>query len=269
MKTTKYDIDMTRGPLFSKIIAFALPLMATGILQLLYNAADVVVVGRFSGKEALAAVGSTGALINLIINVFTGLAIGSGVVIARYFGGGNTAGVHRAVHTAISVAALSGLGIGIFGFCFSGTFLRWMGTPDDVIGLSELYMKIYFCGAPASLLYNFGAAILRAVGDTRRPLYFLTISGAVNVALNLVLVLCFGMSVDGVAIATVASQVLSAFFVLRCLLKTDSCCRLSLRELKIYRTELVSILRVGLPAGIQGSIFSISTRRNTMHRKAW
>lgn len=258
MPREKYDIDMTSGPLLKKIIVFAAPLMLTGVLQLLYNAADVAVVGRFAGKEALAAVGSTGALINLIVNVIMGLSVGSSVVIARRLGSKDEAGVRRAVSTSILIALIGGVLTAAVGVAFSRFFLELMGSPDDVLPLAAKYMRIYFIGSPVMILYNFGAAVLRANGDTKRPLYFLMISGLVNVALNLVFVLVFNMSVAGVALATVISQCVSAFFVIRCLVRLESASRVDFAHLHIYRAELLQIVKIGLPAGIQGSIFSIS-----------
>ena len=249
---------MTTGPIFSKILAFAAPMMLTGVLQLLYNAADVAVVGSFAGKEALAAVGSTGALINLIVNVIMGLSVGSSVMIARRLGSRDDEGVRRAVNTSMLVALFGGLLVMVVGVFFSGLFLKLMATPADVLPLATKYMRIYFIGAPASVLYNFGAAVLRANGDTKRPLYFLIISGAVNVLFNLLFVIGFNMDVDGVAIATVISQVLSVIFVLRALMNLTTASRLEIKALRIHKQEFFEMIRIGLPAGIQGSIFSIS-----------
>ena len=257
--TKKYEINMCEGPLLPKLVLFAVPLMLSSILQLLYNAADVIVVGRFAGSSALAAVSSTGSLINLIVNLFIGLSVGANVAAARFFGAKDDRGVHEVVHTSMLLSIIGGIGVGIIGVTCSGTFLGWMDSPPDVIDQATLYMQIYFCGMPASMVYNFGASILRAIGDTRRPLIFLTISGAVNVVLNLILVIFFHMGVAGVAIATVVSQVLSAIFVVVCLIraKGSSFC-LDLKKLHIYRSKLMLILQTGVPAGIQGSVFSIS-----------
>ena len=254
----RYEMDMTTGPILPKMLSFAGPLMLTGILQLLYNAADIVVVGNFAGAQALAAVGSTGSLINLLVNVFMGLSVGASVLVAHSFGAGDLKRVQDGVHTSITVALIAGLSSGVIGFALARPMLEWMGSPEDVIDLATLYVRIYFLGMPANMLYNFGAAILRAVGDTRRPLIYLTISGLVNVALNLVLVIGFKLDVAGVAIATVASQVVSMVLVMRCLLHTDSSIHLDLRRLRVSPGELKMILRVGLPAGLQGSLFSIS-----------
>lgn len=257
-KRKNYEINMTEGPLLSKILAYSGPLVLTGVLQLLYNAADVVVVGNFAGPQALAAVSSTGSLINLLVNVFMGLSVGASVVIARDWGAGDLTRMRRAEHTAVSVAAISGFFVGALGFFLAGPLLRLMDSPPDVIGGATLYVKIYFLGMPANMLYNFGAATLRAVGDTRRPLLYLSISGLVNVALNLFLVIVLHLDVAGVAIATVVSQLVSAVLVFRCLLKNEGSIRLNVKELGIDKTELKNIVQMGLPAGLQGSLFSIS-----------
>lgn len=253
-----YEMDMTTGPLLGKIVRFSFPLMLTGILQLLYNAADIVVVGRFAGATALAAVGSTGALINLIVNVFMGLSVGASVVVAQYYGAGQHKDVSKTVHTAIAIALISGVLVAILGVVLARPMLTLMSTPEDVIDLSVLYMTIYFLGMPATMLYNFGAAVLRAVGDTRRPLYFLMISGVVNVLLNLVFVVGFHMSVAGVALATVIAQVVALVFIILCLMHANGSIRLDLKRIAIDKDKLIRIAKVGLPAGIQGSIFSIS-----------
>ena len=257
--TKKYEINMCEGPLLSKIILFSVPLMLSSILQLLYNAADVIVVGRFAGSSALAAVSSTGSLINLIVNLFIGLSVGANVAAARFFGAKDDQGVHEVVHTSMLLSIIGGIFVGIVGFTFSRTFLEWMDSPPDVIDQAALYMKIYFCGMPAQMIYNFGSSILRAIGDTRRPLMFLTISGAVNVVLNLILVIFFHMGVAGVAIATIVSQLLSAIFVVTCLIraKGSSFC-LDIKKLRIYRSKLMLIMQTGVPAGVQGSLFSVS-----------
>lgn len=244
--------------LTGQIIRYIVPLMLTGILQLLYNAADNVVVGRFDGSNALAAVGSTGALVNLILNVFMGLSVGTAVAVAHDYGANDHEGVQKTVHTSIFISIFCGVIVGVFGCLCSGTFLKWMGTPDDVLPLSTTYLAIYFLGTPASLIYNFGASILRSVGDTKRPLFFLTLSGFINVALNLVFVIVLHMSVAGVALATIISQYVSMVMIIVCLICEKSCCHLDFRKLRIHRDKLQKIIRVGLPAGIQGSVFSIS-----------
>ncbi|MBQ9995386.1 MAG: MATE family efflux transporter, partial [Clostridia bacterium] len=224
--------------LTGQIVRYIVPLMLTGILQLLYNAADNVVVGRFDGSHALAAVGSTGALVNLILNVFMGLSVGTAVAVAHDFGANDEEGVQKTVHTSILISIFCGVIVGAFGCLCSGTFLKWMGTPDDVLPLSTTYLAIYFLGTPASLIYNFGASILRSVGDTKRPLFFLTLSGFINVALNLVFVILFRMSVAGVALATIISQYVSMVMIVVCLVREKSCCHLDFRKLRIHRDKM-------------------------------
>ena len=217
-----YEIDMTSGPLLGKILLFSIPLMLSGILQLLFNAADIIVVGRFAGSGALAAVGSTSSLINLLINVFVGLSVGVNVLVARYYGARKDKDVSETVHTAVTTSIVSGFILVVLGILLANPLLRLMGTPEDVLSQSVLYMRIYFLGMPVLMVYNFGAAILRAIGDTRRPLYFLFASGVVNVCLNLFFVVVLGMGVDGVAWATVISEHISAFLVLKSLMGADS-----------------------------------------------
>ena len=255
-RANKYEMDMTNGALLPKVLMFSLPLIASGILQLLFNAADMVVVGRWAGKECLAAVGSTGSLINLMVNVFIGLSVGGSVSVAKAFGANDPAEVHKSVHTAMSLAIIAGLAVGLIGFLFCRPLLKLMDNP--VLDLATTYMKIYFLGMPFNMIYNFGASILRAVGDTKRPLIYLTIAGVVNVILNLVLVIGFHMDVDGVAIGTVASQAVSAVLVVICLMRSHGVVHLDLKELRIHKRQLIDIARVGLPAGLQGSLFSIS-----------
>ena len=255
-RAKKYEIDMTQGALLPKVLMFSLPLIASGVLQLLFNAADMVVVGQWAGKECLAAVGSTGSLINLMVNVFIGLSVGGSVAVARSFGANDPAAVHRSVHTAMSLAIIAGLAVGVLGFVFCRPLLKLMDNP--VLDLATTYMKIYFLGMPFNMVYNFGASILRAVGDTKRPLIYLTIAGVVNVILNLILVIVFHMNVAGVAIATVASQAVSAVLVVLCLMRSHGVVHLELKELRIYKRQLIDIAKVGLPAGLQGSLFSIS-----------
>jgi putative MATE family efflux protein len=252
------EIDMTNGPLLSKVIQFAIPLALSSMLQLLFNAADVIVVGKFAGSTALAAVGSTGALVNLLVNVFMGVSIGANVMVARARGAGDYKAVHETVHCAMLISVILGAIVAVLGFCVSGFALTLMGSPADVKPLATLYLKIYFLGMPANLVYNFGAAILRAIGDTKRPLYILTAAGVANVLLNLVLVIVFHMSVAGVAIATVFSQVISAVLVVLCLLHADGAYKLYPNDLRIHKDKLIGMIRIGLPAGIQGSLFSIS-----------
>lgn len=249
---------MTEGPLLKKILLYTFPIILTGILQLLFNAADLVVVGRCCGRLSIAAVGATGAIINLITNLFIGLSVGAGVTVAHALGAGHREDVSRTVHTAIPTAMISGLILTVVGIVGSKTFLRLMGTPSDVIDLSTTYMRIYFCGITASMVYNFGAAILRAAGDTKSPLYFLTAAGIVNVILNLIFVIVFNLNVAGVAIATTVSQIISAILIIWALMKRTDACKLSLKKMKLYRQQFMKILQIGFPAGIQGSLFSIS-----------
>lgn len=253
-----YEMDMCNGPIFKKLLIFALPLMLSGILQLLFNAADIVVVGKFTGSHALAAVGSTGALINLFVNVFIGFSIGTNVLVAQYFGARDEKNVQETVHTSILLGIVGGFILIVAGIVFAKPMLEWMDTPDNVLEHAVLYMRIYFVGMPAMLVYNFGAAILRAIGDTKRPLYYLLSAGVINVVLNLFFVIVLDMGVAGVATATVASQVVSAVLIVRCLMQSEGIYRLNLHELKLHRKKLVRIVQIGLPAGLQGAVFSLS-----------
>ena len=253
-----YEMDMTSGPLLGKILAFSFPLMCSGVLQLLFNAADIIVVGRYAGHTALAAVGSTSSLINLLVNLFVGLSVSANVLIARSYGAGRMEAVHKGVHTAMLTALVGGIALIFVGLAASRPMLSLMGTPDDVIDQAALYLRIYFVGAPSLLVYNFGAAILRAVGDTRRPLYFLTLAGVLNVILNLVFVIVFSMGVAGVALATILSQTLSAWLIVLCLMHNTGAFQLVLQELRIDKEQFQEILRIGVPAGIQGMVFSLS-----------
>ena len=254
----KFSLDMTEGPFLKKILLFSVPLMLTGLLQLAYNSADIIVVGKCVGPEALAAVGSTGSLVNLFLNVFLGLSMGSGVMVARHIGEKDNKKIHECVHTAMLLSVICGLFIGTVGFFASKYMLRIMDVPPDVIELATLYLKIYFLGSPGLLAYNFGASIIRATGDTKRPLYILSLSGLVNVGLNLLLVLVFNMGVSGVAIATIVSQYLSAIFIVIYLMRMPNSCKLIVNKLKLYKSELKSIVRLGVPAGVQNSLFSVS-----------
>ena len=260
MAKKSYEIDMCNGPLLGKLLIFSLPLMLSGILQLLFNAADLIVVGQFAtnSKTALAAVGSTGSLTNLIINVFIGLSVGSNVLVARFYGAKRNDEVNRVVHTSIMISIIFGIFLAFFGVATARYLLELMDTPEDVLDQATLYMRIYFAGMPVIMLYNFGSAILRAMGDTKRPLYYLLIAGIVNVILNLIFVIQFHLDVAGVAIATVISQAISAALIVLSLTKSDSPCRLNLRKLRIHKTELLRMAQIGLPAGFQGAIFSIS-----------
>ncbi len=251
-------MDMCRGSILGKVVSFSIPLILTGILQLLYNAADIIVVGQFSGKEALAAVGSTSSLINLLVNVFLGLSVGTSVAVAQSYGANDPQGVQQTVHTSVALALISGVAIGAVGFTFARPLLAWMGTPADVVDGASLYIRIYFIGMPVNMLYAFGSAILRGVGNTRQPLAFLMVAGIINVVLNLLFVIVFHMSVAGVALATIISQGVSAVLVLRCLIHSTGSVRFSFAEMRIHRDSLRKICKIGLPAGLQSTLFSIS-----------
>ena len=250
--------DLTSGPMLQKIILFSLPLAASSILQLLFNAADVVTVGRFAGSTALAAVGSNGALINLLVNLFVGLSLGANVVAARCFGARDDQGVQNTVHTAVTLGLVSGVLLAGVGFFVARGLLELMSSPEDVIDLATLYLKIYFLGMPMTMLYNFSSALLRAVGDTKRPLYCLAAAGIINVVLNLVFVIGFSMSVAGVALATIISQTVSACMVTRMLMKEEGALHLDLHHLGFHMGALKQILLIGLPAGLQSTVFSLS-----------
>ena len=258
MKKNKYEIDMCNGTIMDKLISFALPLMVSGILQLMFNAVDIIVVGRFSGSQALAAVGSTTALINVFTNLFIGVSLGANVLAARFYAAGKDKEMSETVHTAITLALVSGVVMAVVGLVFSRWALEIMGTPADVIDQSSLYMRIYFLGMPFFMVYNYGAAILRAVGDTKRPLMFLIVAGVINAVLNMFLVIAFHMGVAGVAIATVISQMISCLLVLRCLYKTDSSYQLRFSRLCMKKFYLVQIFQVGIPAGIQSTVINFS-----------
>lgn len=258
MKNNKYEIDMCNGSIMDKLISFSLPLMLSSILQLMFNAVDIIVVGRFSGSQALAAVGSTTALINIFTNLFIGISLGANVLAARYYAAGRDKEMSETVHTAITLALISGVIMAFVGLIFAKGALELMGTPGDVIQLSTLYMRIYFLGMPFFMLYNYGAAILRAVGDTKRPLIFLIISGCTNAVLNMTLVIIFGLGVAGVAIGTVISQLISCVLVLRCLYHSEASYQLRFSKLSIKSAYLKPIFQVGIPAGIQSTVINFS-----------
>ncbi len=255
---SRRNIDMVNGSLFKNIISYTIPIILTGVLQLLFNAADLIIVGQFCGSISVAAVGATGAITNLIVNLFVGLSVGTGVTVAQALGASDTVRVHRAVHTAIPTALVGGVVLTFVGVALSKTFLTWMGTPEDVLPLSALYMKIYFGGIIFMMVYNFCASILRATGDTKSPLIFLTIAGVINVGLNVIFVTAFDLNVAGVALATTISQGVSAVLVVLALVKRSDACQLHFSQLKFYKDEFLQILKIGLPAGIQGSLFSAS-----------
>ncbi|MBO5372415.1 MAG: MATE family efflux transporter [Lachnospiraceae bacterium] len=253
-----YEMDMCNGPLFGKILLFSIPLILSGVLQLLFNAADIVVVGRFAGSTALAAVGSTSSLINLLTNLFIGFSVGANVLVAQFYGAKREKDVSETVHSAILLSVISGILLLVIGLTTTRQILVWMGTPNDVLEQAALYLKIYFLGMPSMLLYNFGSSILRAVGDTRRPLYYLSFAGVINVILNLIFVIVFHMGVAGVAIATIVSQTVSAILICRLLMRMDSCCRLEKEKLRLTANKTLQIMRIGFPAGLQGMVFSLS-----------
>lgn len=265
MVSRNHDMDMCSGPLFSKMIIFTLPILAMNILQLLFNFADMIVVGRFRGSDALAAVGATATLIFLIINLFIGLSVGTSVIVAQEYGAGRGAAVSKSVHTSIAVSIIGGLLVMVLGLILCKPLLIVMGTPEDIIHMSITYMRIFFLGVPAIMVYSFGAAVLRAIGDSRHPMYYLIITGIVNVLLNLFFVVVLHMSVDGVAWATVISQYISVALILVCLYKWDGAIRFIPRQLRIDWPMLKSIIRIGLPAGLQGLLFSVS---NTLIQSA-
>ena len=257
-KSKKYEIDMCSGSIFKKMLLFALPLMCSSILQLLFNAADIVVVGHFAGDHALAAVGSNTALINLLTNLFVGLSIGTNVLVAQYYGAKKEQELKETVHTSMMLSVYSGILLTIVGVIAARQILIWMQAPSEVLGLAAIYLRIYFIGMTSTMIYNFGSAILRAVGDTKRPLYYLLGAGVVNVVLNLIFVVLFQMGVAGVGAATVISQTISAFLVVRCLILEQGGIHLELKELRIHKDKFIRILQIGLPAGFQGTVFSLS-----------
>lgn len=253
-----YQIDMCKGPIFKKLIVFAIPLILSSCLQLLFNAADIIVVGRFTGSQALAAVGSTSALINLLVNLFVGISVGANVVLGKYIGAKDEENASKTVDTAMFISIFGGIFMVFVGYFLSKPLLELMATPEDVINMSVLYMRIYFVGMPVSMLYNFGAAILRSIGDTQRPLYFLLVSGIINIIFNLGFVIIFHMGVAGVALATIISEAISAILILICLKRMEGPLHFELRDMRFHKSLALKMLEVGLPAGIQGIIFSIS-----------
>lgn len=258
MKNNKYEIDMCNGTIMDKLVSFALPLMISGMLQLMFNAVDIIVVGRFTGSQALAAVGSTTALICTFTNLFIGVSLGANVLAARFYASGKTKEMSETVHTAILLALISGIAMSVIGILCARESLVLIATPDDIIGQAALYLRIYFSGMPFFMLYNYGAAILRAVGDTKRPLMYLIAAGTANAVLDLILVIIFKMGVAGVAIGTITSQFISCVLVIRCLCKTDAIYKLYISKLRIKKYYLIQILKVGLPAGIQSTVINFS-----------
>ncbi len=258
MGKTKYEIDFTQGRIFPKIIAFALPIIFSGFMQTLFNVVDMMVVGRFVGNEALAAVGSTSSLINLLVQLFLGISMGVTIVASQAYGAKDEARMHKAAHTAIAISLFGGIFLAISGVCLARTLLELMGSPDDVIDMATTYVRLYFAGIPLILLYNFTSAIMRAYGDNKRPLYFLTVSGVLNIVLNLFFVLVLHMDVAGVAIATFASQGVAAILNLFCLMHIENACRIDVKKVRFHKKELLEILRFGIPTGIQSSVFAVS-----------
>ena len=254
----RYQKSMLQGPLLPNIVTYSIPIILTSLLQLLFNAADLVVVGRFCGSVSVAAVGATGSVTALIVNLFIGLGVGGGVSTAHAIGGRNDEEIHRTIHTAIPTALVGGAILSVIGIAFSEVFLRWMGTPEDVLPLSALYIRIFFGGMVFNMVYNFSAAILRAAGDTKSPLIFLTIAGVVNVGLNVIFVTVFHMNVAGVALATTISQGISAVLAVIALMRRTDACKLQLKKLRFYKKQFKKIVSLGLPAGIQSSMFAIS-----------
>lgn len=253
-----YEIDMCSGPLLPRILLFAFPLICSGVLQLLFNAADIIVVGRFAGSHAMAAVGATSSLIALLVNFFIGISVGANVLIARFCGGGDYDDAQETVQTALWTAVAGGALLVVIGVTAARPMLEWMATPDEVLDQAVLYMRLYFLGMPATMLFNFGAAVLRAVGDTRRPLYFLLISGVANVCCNLFFVIRLGMGVAGVAAATVIAQCISAGLIVLCLTRMDGMCHVDLKNIHFHRDKFSRMMLIGLPAGLQSVIFNIS-----------
>ena len=258
MQRVKKAVDLTEGPFLKKMIIFAIPIVISGLLQCFYNAADLIVVGQFRGDLAVAAVGSTGSLTNLIVGLFMGLSVGAGVSVAYHVGAREEGEVRKTVGTSVSLCVICGAVIAVFGFFFSGKLLALMDTPSEVLPLATLYLKIIFLGVPAQMLYNYSAAMMRSAGDSRTPLVFLFVSGLLNVVLNVILVALFGMSVDGVAIATIASQYLSAVMCLVYHARTRGVLRLNIRSVRMYREKLGRILHIGVPSGLQSVLFSLS-----------
>ncbi len=254
----KFEINMTEGNIWSLLIRFSMPLILSNIFQLLFNAADIIVVGRFAGKEALAAVGSVSSVVNLITGLATGISAGCNIICSRQYGSGNAKAMHRTVHTSLALSVICGIILMFIGICFSKQILNLIGSPSDVIDLSALYMKIYFGGIIPILIYNFGSSILRAVGDTKRPFTYILISGVINVVLNLIFVIIFNMDVAGVALATVISWAVCTVLIIKALISTEDIYKLTLNKIKLYKYETRQILNLGVPTGVQGVTFSLS-----------
>lgn len=258
MANKSYEMDLCSGSIFKKVAIYAAPVILSGILQLLFNAVDMIVAGKYAGQSALAAIGATSSLINLLVNTFMGLSIGANVLVAHFYGANLKKELDETLHTAILTSLIGGIILAFIGFMLARPILAFMKTPDDIIDLSVIYMRIYFLGMPAMLIYNFGSSMLRAVGDTKRPLYYLSFAGLVNIGLNYMFVLCFHMSVDGVAIATVISQCISAILIIICLINNKGSLKLSIKKLRINGDKLFRMIKIGVPAGLQSAIFSLS-----------
>ena len=252
------ELDMTSGPLLKKIIVFTIPILLSGVLQLLFNAADIIVVGNFAGDNAMAAVGSTASLVSLMTNLFIGISAGANVAVANFYGSKDDEAVQETVHTSVILSVVGGAGLMLIGLLLARPILELMGSPEAVLPLSALYLRIFFLGMPGSLLFNFCASILRATGDTKHPLYYLSVAGILNVVLNLFFVIVLNMSVAGVALATIISQYVSAFLIVRRMTRLNSSIRIRWSKLRVSKSKLLRILRVGIPAGIQSSLFALS-----------
>ena len=255
---SRNEMDMCSGSIFTKMLVFTIPLMLSSMLQLLFNAADIIVVGNYAGDNSLGAVGSTGSLINLLTNLFIGLSVGVNVLVARFYGSNQTDNLHDTVQTSVTLSAILGFFVAFIGFLFAPTFLVWMKLEGEILRLASIYLRIYFLGMPAVMIYNFGSAVLRAIGDTRRPLLFMVLSGIVNVGLNLLFVIVCKMNVAGVAIATVISQMISAALVVLCLMREDNAIHFDIKHMYINKSIFLKILQIGLPAGFQSTLFSLS-----------
>ena len=254
----KARVNMTEGPLFVNIMRFTVPIIITNMMQLMFNATDIIMVGRMCGSDSVAAVGATGSITQFLVNLFVGIALGAGVTVAQGIGARDNEEVHKAVHTAMTASVICGLIMGLFGFIFSKSILQLMDTPADVIGLSVTYIRIYFSGSVFSMVFNFGAAILRAAGESKKPLYYSFAGGVMNICLNFCLIRFCGLNVEGVAIATISAQALSAFLVVRDLISRHDICRLDPKQMRIHKKQLGKIIRIGLPSGAQASLFSLS-----------
>lgn len=256
--TKSYEIDMCHGPILRKIILFAFPLLCTFLLQFFFTAIDIIVVGRFAGSNSLAAVGSNSSLINLMINLLVGLSIGANIITSKYYGAGQKEELSKAIHTSMAMSLWGGLILTVLGTMLAGTFLRWMQTPEEVLGLATLYLRIYFLGIIPTIVYNFGSAVMRAVGDTRRPLIFLIIAGIIKILFNLLFVIKFKWDVAGVATATIISQSIASAMIIFCMKRDRGSLKLDIRQIRLHKEQMLLIMKNGIPAGIQGMVFSLA-----------